>query len=41
METKYKLGDTLQKMGMVRAFKDPRDPKLGRSSRACPHRPTR
>ena len=29
METKYKLGDTLQKMGMVRAFKDPRDPKTG------------
>ena len=34
METEYKLGDaeepgTLQKMGMVRAFKDPRDPKTG------------
>jgi serine protease inhibitor len=29
METKYNLGDTLQKMGMVRAFKDPRDPKTG------------
>ena len=34
METKYTLGDavdprTLQKMGMVRAFKDPRDPKTG------------
>ena len=34
METEYKLGDaeepaTLQKMGMVRAFKDPRDPKAG------------
>ena len=34
METDYTLGDaedpgTLQKMGMVRAFKDPRDPKTG------------
>jgi serpin B len=34
MKTEYKLGDaeepgTLQKMGMVRAFKDPRDPKTG------------
>ena len=34
METEYKLGDaeepaTLQKMGMVRAFNDPRDPKTG------------
>ena len=34
METEYKLGDaeepgTLQKMGMARAFKDPRNPKTG------------
>jgi len=34
METKYTLGDaddpgTLQSMGMVRAFKDPRNPKTG------------
>ncbi|MBT7065358.1 MAG: serpin family protein [Verrucomicrobia bacterium] len=34
METDYKLGDadepgTLQKMGMARAFKDPRNPKTG------------
>ena len=34
METEYKLGDaeepaTLQKMGMVRAFNDPRNPKTG------------
>ena len=34
METKYSLGDaddpgTLQRMGMTRAFKDPRDPKTG------------
>ncbi len=34
METEYTLGDaeapgTLQRMGMVRAFKDPRDPKTG------------
>ena len=39
METDYTLGDaekpsTLQKMGMVRAFVDPRDPETARSSTA-------
>ena len=29
LETDYKLGDSLQQMGMVRAFKDPRNPQTG------------